>query len=41
MGNPWEDKDPVPSLIANSGPLLISIDLLVGAYGADKVAVYR
>lgn len=41
VGNPWQDKDHVPSLIANSDPLLISIDLLVGAYGADKVAVYR
>lgn len=41
LGNSREEDDIVPSLTTDSDPLPIPTDLLVGAYGADKVAVYR
>lgn len=41
FGDLWEDGDFIPSPGTNSDLLPLSADLLVGAYGADKVAVYR
>lgn len=41
FGHLWEDGDFTPSPMTNSDLLPTSTDLLVGAYGADKVAVYR